>query len=282
MKNKGNLYILITAFLWSLGGIFIKLIPINPIAINGIRSLVALIFFFIYEKNCKIKINKMVILASICLVGTNTLYVVANKLTTAANAIILEYTAPIFVLIYTSILTKRLPSKARTGIILLAFIGMVLFFFDQMDEGQLLGNVLAIISGMFFAGVFFFNSFEESSSPDASKLAFLISFIISIPFFNDLHLLTLPSVASLIALGVFQVGLAYVFFSKGIKKTTPINSSLISLVEALLNPIWVLIFIGEKPSLYALIGSAIVLIAIILNILLDNKISKEENNLINN
>lgn len=271
MKNKGNLYILITAFLWSLGAVFIKVIPLNALAINGLRSIIALIFFFIYDRSCKIKINRYVVSAAICLVLTNSLYVLANKLTTAANAIVLQYSAPIFVLILQSIYTKTKPSKEKLFIILIAFIGMVVFFFDSLDGGALIGNIIAILSGVFFAGVFFINSLEGASSTDASKLAFLMSFTVSIPFYNDLHLLTPLSTASLFALGIFQVGLAYVFFAKGIKLTTAVNSSLISLVEALLNPLWVFIFVGETPSLFALIGGCIVLSAIIFNILLDNK-----------
>ena len=271
MKNKGNLYILITAFLWSLGAVFIKVIPLNALAINGLRSIIALIFFFIYDRSCKIKINRYVVSAAICLVLTNSLYVLANKLTTAANAIVLQYSAPIFVLILQSIYTKTKPSKEKLFIILIAFIGMIVFFFDSLGGGALIGNIIAILSGVFFAGVFFINSLEGASSTDASKLAFLMSFTVSIPFYNDLHLLTPLSTASLFALGIFQVGLAYVFFAKGIKLTTAVNSSLISLIEALLNPLWVFIFVGETPSLFALIGGCIVLSAIIFNILLDNK-----------
>lgn len=271
MKNKGNLYILITAFLWSLGAVFIKVIPLNALAINGLRSIVAFIFFVIYDRTYKIKINKYVVAAAICLVLTNSLYVLSNKLTTAANAIVLQYSAPIFVLILQSIYTKTKPSKEKLFVILVAFIGMVVFFFDSLGGGAMIGNIIAILAGLFFAGVFFINSLEGASSKDASKLAFLMSFVVSIPFYTDLNLLTPTSSLSLIALGVFQVGLAYVFFAKGIKLTSAVNSSLISLIEVLFNPLWVFIFVGEIPSLYAIIGGCIVISAIIINILLDNK-----------
>ena len=271
MKNKGNLYIFITAFLWSLGAVFIKVIPLNALAINGLRSIIALLFFFIYDRSCKIKINKYVVAAAVCLVMTNSLYVLSNKLTTAANAIVLQYSAPVFVLILQSLYTKTKPSKEKLFVILVAFIGMIVFFFDSLGGGAMLGNIIAILAGLFFAGVFFINSLEGASSSDASKLAFLMSFIVSIPFYNDLHLLTPLSTASLFALGILQVGLAYVFFAKGIKLTSAVNSSLISLVEVLFNPLWVFIFVGETPSIFALIGGCIVLSAIIFNILLDNK-----------
>ena len=274
MKNKGNLYILITAFLWSLGAVFIKVIPLNALAINGLRSIVAFIFFVIYDRTYKIKINKYVVAAAICLVLTNSLYVLSNKLTTAANAIVLQYSAPIFVLILQSLYTKTKPSKEKLFVILVAFVGMVVFLFDSLGGGAMVGNIIAILAGLFFAGVFFINSLEGASSTDASKLAFLLSFLVSIPFYTDIKLLTPTSTLSLVALGVFQVGLAYVFFAKGIKLTSAVNSSLISLVEVLFNPLWVFIFVGEIPSLYAVIGGCIVLSAIIINILLDNKNTK--------
>lgn len=272
MKNKGDFYMLITAFLWSLGGIFIKLIPLNAVAINGLRSIIALVFFFIYERSFKIKINKKILLAALCLIMTNNLYVLANKMTTAANAIVLQYTAPIFVLLLQSIYTRTLPSKQKIGIIFLAFSGMILFFFDQMDGGQMLGNILAILAGMFFAGVFFVNSLEGASSQDASKLSFLVSFLLAIPFYHGFEQMTVVSISALFALGILQLGLAYVFFAKAITLTSPVNSSLISLIEALLNPLWVFIFLHESPSIFAFIGGTIVLMAIILNILLDKKI----------
>ena len=273
MKNKGHLYMLITAFLWSLGGIFIKLIPLNAVAINGLRSIIALVFFFNYERKFKKKLNKKIILAAFCLIMTNNLYVLANKMTTAANAIVLQYTAPIFVLLLQSIYTKTYPSKQKVGIIFLAFSGMVLFFFDQMDGGQMLGNLLAILAGIFFAGVFFVNSLEGASSQDASKLSFLMSFLLAIPFYHGFEQMNLTSIIALLALGILQLGLAYIFFAKAITLTSPVSSSLMSLIETLLNPLWVFLFLHESPSIFAFIGGSIVLGAIILNILFDKKIA---------
>ena len=120
-KNKGNLYILLTAILWSTGGLLIKFIPGNAVAINGARSLIALIFFCIYRKTVKVKVNRFILAAAICLVLTNLLYVIANKMTTAANAIVLQYTAPIFVLIWDCIYQKKIPKKQQCLVVLMAF-----------------------------------------------------------------------------------------------------------------------------------------------------------------
>lgn len=264
-KNKGNLYIFLTALLWSTGGLLIKFIPGSPVAINGARSLIALLFFFIYKRSVKIKINRYVVSAAICLVMTNLLYVIANKLTTAANAIVLQYTAPLFVLIWDCIYRKKAPSKKQCLVVLMAFAGMILFFFDQLDGGQMLGNIIAIGAGLSFSGVFFINSLPDASSENASMLAFLLSFLISIPFLGDVWQMEASGIAALVVLGVFQVGLAYVLFARGAKLTSPVSASLIGLLEAVLNPTWVFLFYGEKVGRFALYGAVIILGAVVFN-----------------
>ncbi len=265
-KIRGNLYMLMAAVLWSTGGILIKFIPGNAIAINGARSFIAFLFFCIYKRKIHFQCNRYIVAAAFCLVMTNFLYVIANKLTTAANAIVLQYTAPIFVLIWDCIYRKKLPQKSQYIIVMMAFSGMILFFFDQLDGGHLLGNLLAIGAGVCFSGVFFINSLPQSSSEDSSMLAFLTSFLISIPLLGDVFQMDVTGIGALLALGIFQVGLAYLFFSKGSKLTSPVSASLIGLLEAILNPIWVLIFYGEQVGKYAMLGGAIILLAVILNI----------------
>ena len=266
--KKGNFYIFLTALLWSTGGILIKYVPGNPIAINGARSIIAFLFFWAYRRNIKLHLNKIIVTAAFCLTLTNTLFVAANKLTTAANAIVLQYMAPIFVLLWDSLYRKKAPSKKQTGIVIMAFGGMILFFMDQLDGGKLLGNILAVAAGLCFSGVFFLNSLPESNSEESSMLAFFLSFLISIPFLGDVKNMNMTGLAALAALGVFQVGLAYVLFSKGAKLTSPVSASLIGLLEAILSPLWVLLFYGEKMGRFALLGAVVILFAVIFNIVL--------------
>ena len=264
-KNKGNLYILLTALLWSTGGLLIKYIPGNAVMINGTRSLIAFLFFCLYRRSVKIKFNRLILSAAVCLVLTNLLYVTANKMTTAANAIVLQYTAPIFVLIWDCIYRKRVPKKQQCLVVAMAFAGMILFFFDQLDGGQMLGNLIAIGAGLAFSGVFFINSLPDASSQDSSMIAFALSFLISIPFLGEVKLMDGTALAALVVLGVFQVGLAYVLFDKGAKLTSPVSASLIGLLEAILNPIWVFLFYGEKVGKFALLGAAVILAAVVMN-----------------
>ena len=265
-KNKGNLYILATAILWSTGGLLIKFIPGNAVAINGARSLVAFLFFCIYRKGIKIKVNRHILLAAFCLTMTNLLFVIANKMTTAANAIVIQYMAPIYVLIWDCIYRKTAPKKKQCLIVLMAFAGMVLFFLDKLEGGQMLGNLVALASGVTFSGVYFVNSLPEASSDDSSMIAFFLSFLISIPFLGDVRMMDGTAIAALLILGVFQVGLPYVLFAKGTKLTSPVSASLIGLLEAILNPVWVFLFYGEQPGRYALAGAAIILLAVGMNV----------------
>lgn len=162
-------------------------------------------------------------------------------------------------------------------IVVMALAGMLLFFCDQLDGGHLLGNFVAIGAGVCFSGVFFVNSLPEASSEDASMLAFLLSFVIDIPFMGDLGILMVKGWAAMVVLGVFQVGLAYVFFSKGSKLTSPVSASLIGLLEAILSPLWVLIFYGEKMGKFALIGALVIISAVVLNVLTGNQKPTEDN-----
>lgn len=264
-KNKGDFYIFLTALLWSTGGILIKFIPGSAVAINGARSLIALMFFCIYRKTVRVKVNGWIFAAAICLVLTNLLYVLANKMTTAANAIVLQYTAPVFVLIWDCIYRKKKPTGRQCIVVLMAFAGMVMFFFDQLDGGQMLGNIIAIGAGLSFSGVFFINSLPKASSKDSSMIAFFLSFLISVPFLGEVGKMNGTAIAALLVLGVFQVGLAYVLFDKGAKLTSPVNASLIGLLEAVLNPVWVFLFYGEKVGRFALAGAGIILAAVVWN-----------------
>ena len=219
-----------------------------------------------YRRSIKVKVNRYVLLAAFCLTMTNLLFVIANKMTTAANAIVIQYMAPIYVLIWDCIYRKRAPRKQQCLIVLMAFAGMILFFLDKLEGGQRVGNLVALASGVTFSGVYFVNSLPEASSEDASMIAFFMSFLISIPFLGDMRMMDGTAIAALLALGIFQVGLPYVLFAKGTKLTSPVSASLIGLLEAILNPVWVFLFYGEQPGKYALAGAAIILLAVGLNV----------------
>ncbi len=262
-KAKGPILIAATAILWSFGGILIKLIPWDAMTIVGLRAIFAAAVMAIYMKRVRITFSPSVILGALCIAGTTILFVFANKLTTAANAIVLQYTAPIFVVVLSLIFLKKKPKALDIGAVLAAVAGMALFFFGQLKADALLGNILALLSGITFAGVFLINQMPKAKPEESLLLGHLINVAVGIPFIIT-HV-TFEPVAwlSVTLMGIFQLGIAYVLFSIGIKYTTPISASLLATLEPLLNPVWVFLMTGEQPGMWALIGAAVVIVSIV-------------------
>ncbi len=271
-KQKGNLYILMAAFLWSTGGILLKYVSYGPFVTNGLRSLVAFLLFCIMRKSFKIKYNKIILAAALCLVCTNFFFVAANKYTTAANAIVIQYTAPIWVLVWNSLYKKKAPKTMELVTMLFAFAGTILFFFDGLSGKYVFGNFLALGAGLCFSGVLFINFLPGSSSEDSSMLAFGLSFLISLPWVPEVFKApSASSIGAIFIIGIFQVGLAYVFFSKGSRLTSSVTASLIGLLEAIMNPFWVYLFYGEKVGRFALFGAVLILGSLAAHILLSDR-----------
>lgn len=267
-KRKAMLYMAICAVLWSIAGIFIKWISWNPLLIAGARSLIAagILYLFMRKSKIRIKFNKYSIVASFSLSATCIGFVMANKLTTAANAIVLQYTAPIFILLLSAILFKTKIKRSDVFVVLLTTAGIAFFFFDQISPGNILGNLLAIAAGFTMAVVLV--SLGQAADDDSIRMtgvlfAHLLTSLVGFValFFVDFH--TTPiEIVYVVILGVFQLGLSYVFYCLASKHCSPLACSLIGTLEPLLNPLWVFLFVGETPGFYALTGGAIVLIAV--------------------
>ncbi len=263
VNTKGPLLIAATAVLWSFAGILIKLVPWDAMTIVGIRALIAGVVMAIYMRRPHITFSPAVILGGLSLAATTMLFVYANKLTTAANAIVLQYVAPIFVLIMSALFFKKRFRPFDIIAVVVVFFGIALFFFDKLQATAVLGNILALLAGVAFAGVFMINQMKGAKPEEALLLGHIINLVVSIPFIAT-HVTFEPLPWLYITLlGVFQLGLAYVLFSKGIKLTPPVAASLICTIEPLLNPVWVLLLTGEKPGVFALIGGAVVLVTVV-------------------
>lgn len=262
-QTRGNLLIFIAAVFWSLGGVFIKSLPWNPIMINGVRSFFALVVFMAYRKGKSISFNKYTVTAGFTLALVNIINVFANQMTTAANAIMLQYLAPIIVLLYVCVYTKRLPFKYEIGSIMIAIIGIIVFFGGGFTAGNQQGDILAIVNAFIFAFFFFINSLPETKSEDSIMIGMIISVIVMLVGNFDYRSMTSSSLIIGIFMGVIQLGLPYIIFAKGISMTTAISGSLISVFEAVLSPVWVLIVVHERPSMNSIVGGGIVLISVL-------------------
>jgi len=261
-RYKAIVFLVLASILWSTGGILIKLVDWNPIAIAGSRSLISSIVVLLYLKKPKITWSMAQIGGALSYTATVMLFVAANKLTTAANAILLQFTAPIFVAILGLLILKEKIKSYDYIAIIVVFVGMLLFFIDDVGGGSMLGNTLAVISGFFLACVTIALRFQKDGSPvETTFLGNLLTFIVSIPFIVK-GLPDLKSILAIIVLGVFQLGIAYILYALAIKHLKAIEAILITVIEPILNPIWVFLFAGEKPSLYAVLGGLVVIITV--------------------
>ncbi|HHY14071.1 MAG TPA: EamA family transporter [Thermoanaerobacterales bacterium] len=261
-RGRAILLMVATSILWSLSGLFIKLITWNPFAIAGIRSIIAAIVLLVYLRRPKLTWSLAQIGGAIAYALTVTMFVVAVKLTTAANVTLLQYTSPVFIAIFGTWFLQERPNKYDWITIIIVFTGMYFFFLDELSFDGLLGNILSILSGVCFAWVALFMRKQKDESPlETVLLGNILTFLINLPFMFG----TLPdrtSILSLIFIGIFQLGLSYILYSEAIKVITALESNLISVIEPLLNPIWVFFVIGEVPGKWAIIGGIIVVTAV--------------------
>lgn len=274
MKNsseytKGILAVFLTALLWSSGGLFIKLVTLSPMQISFFRCLIAAIVFAALFRNKILKLNPLALLNSFSYAAVLILFVIATKTTTAANAIFLQSTAPIYVLIFEPILTKTKLEKINIITIAVCFLGMILFFIGDLTPGDIKGNLAALLAGVAFAALFLGMKKNDKQYGEASIFyGNIIVALICIPFVTEVRELSFNNLWMLVFLGVFQIAFAYALFSYGIKKILAVEASIISMLEPVLNPVWVFIGYGEIPSVYAIIGGLIIISAITIRTLI--------------
>ncbi|MGQ9797994.1 MAG: DMT family transporter [Ignavibacterium sp.] len=268
MKNssehtKGILAVFLTALLWSSGGLFIKLLTLSPMQISFFRCLIAAVVFAVLFRKKILKLNPLALLNSFSYAAVLILFVIATKTTTAANAIFLQSTAPIYVLIFEPILTKTKWEKINIITIAVCFLGMILFFMGDLTPGDIKGNLAALLAGVAFAAFFLGMKKNDKQYGEASIFyGNIIVALICTPFVTEIRELSFNNLWMLVFLGVFQIAFAYALFSYGIKKILAVEASIISMLEPVLNPVWVFIGYGEVPSVYAIIGGLIIISAI--------------------
>ncbi|MBR2801536.1 MAG: EamA family transporter [Erysipelotrichaceae bacterium] len=265
-RRLGLIAMLGASFCFSLGGLLIKIIPWNALAINGVRNLIACIVVGVYLKIIKhpLKMNPTVMVGALALAGTTTLYSLANKLTTAGNTIILQYTAPIWIIVFLYLFFHKKPDKSALITVFIVLIGILCFFFEGLSTGKWLGDALALLSGVFYAGVFLMNSFEKGDALSSVFFGQLFCGIFLSPLVLRETVFTPGALLAVFLLGSVQVGLAYIFFTTGTKYTEPVTASIINAIEPILNPVLVAVFYHETLGKYSLIGAAIVIIGILL------------------
>ena len=264
-KNKSVLFVFLASVCFSTGGLFIKLIPWSALAINGARNLIgaAVIGIYLLVTGHRIVISSRVLVGMLSMIGVTTFFAMANKLTTAANTIVLQFTAPVFVILFMAAVYRQKPDRVDLIVCFLVLLGVVLFFIDGIRAGTLLGNVLAVLSGICYAGVFMMNTGEKADAISSCFLGQLAAGLIFTPLCFRETDFSMPVMAAVIALGVIQVGGAYILLSIGIRNTPPVTASLITGMEPILNPLLVAAFYGERITTLSVIGCVIVVCSIL-------------------
>jgi drug/metabolite transporter (DMT)-like permease len=257
--------LLVAALLWSTAGVLIKGIAWPPLAVAGGRGIIAALFLLATSRGLKFTWSRVQVGAALAYVGCTVTFVVANRLTTAANAILLQYTAPVWVALAGAWFLGERPTRADWWAIAATFAGMSLFFADELRLTSIVGNLIGALSGVCFAAMaILMRKQKDSSAVESIILGNLFAFVIGLPFIATAPALPARGWIMLLVLGVLQLGLSYRLYSRAIRHVTALEAVLIPVVEPILNPVWVLLFVGERPGPLALVGGGIVLGAVTL------------------
>ena len=265
-ERKGVLFVFVAAVLYSLGGLCIKLIPDwSGLALNAGRNGIALVVYVIFfaATRHRPRFNRWIFLGACCVCATNVLFAVANKMTTAANSIVLEYTAPIFVILLSAIFLRRRPDRLDLAACAVEFLGVLCFFLESLGGGHLSGDLLALLSGVTYGGVFMLNEVPNGDPISSVFWSAMMSTLIGLPQMVQQPRLEGTALVSMLVLGVFQLGLAFVFLTVGLKTTSSITASLVTGIEPVLNPVLVAVFYHEYMGVFSVIGACIVIVGVV-------------------
>lgn len=253
----------LAALFWSMGGLLIKTVDWPPLAVSGGRGLIAALFLVCTSRGLNWRPRGPVILGAVMYALTTMSFVAATKMTTAANAILLQYTAPVWIALFGAWLLGEKATRADWLTIAVVLGGMGLFLADGLEFGNTAGNLMAIFSGVVFAGMTMALRHQKDGNPVESIIwGNLIAFVCGVPSMLAAPLPSATGWGALVLLGIVQLGFSYWLLSRAIKHVSALEAVLIPVIEPILNPVWVFLARGERPSSLALVGGVVVLGAV--------------------
>ncbi len=265
VRKKGNLMIFGTAFLWSFLGIITKTVSFNGLVVAGSTSLMALAVLILFNRGRRLHWNGLAVLTGVVAAAMNLSFFLANKYTTVANAIVLQYCSPVFVLLYYRFFQKRRLKKQQVGVVGLCLAGLVIFFANQLGSGNMFGNLLALFSGVTFAGCFYLNALPDNDpvctqlmQHGLCALAGLGSIVLSAGKFRDMG-----EWGIVLAGGLLCSGMAAELYAEGIQRTTALNANLIAMSEVIMAPLWSFVIFHEALGGMAALGAGLMIVAIL-------------------
>lgn len=266
------LFVLAAALLWSTGGLFIKATPLDAFQLSFGRSLFAAVTVALLTRREGFRVNGLTLVSSVLYAALLLLFVMANKLTTAANAIFLQYTAPVYVLVLEPLLFKESFRRSDVFVVLACVAGMSLFFVGQLRPQDFEGNLTALASGVCFALFLLSLRHPRASGVNrASSVIYgnLLLCLVTLPSFAPIAgELTTKDVLIVLYLGVVQIGLAYTLFTLGMAGgVRSLDAGVVGYIEPMLNPVWVFLFLGERPAGWAIVGGTVIVAAVFIHAL---------------
>ncbi len=271
-RNTSVILLLCAVLLWSTSGLMIKLSTLNPIALAGGRSAIAALVMLLWIRHVnrragRRRLNPVFtwsaaqVGGSLAMVFTFVLFISATQLTSAANAIFLQFTAPLYVALFGAWFLGERPKPADWWAMAVIVVGMALFFGDGLSSAGLLGNLLAVASGVSLAWMVLFLRKEREHANETILLGNAVTAVIGLPFL----LLTPPQPADwaiILFLGALQLGLPFILYAIAIRRLEALEAILLQTLEPILNPLWVFLVVGEQPSPLALLGGLLVIAAV--------------------
>lgn len=264
--ERARLYIVVTALGYSLMGVTLKFVSVNPFVFSGMEKAFCLLGLVVSRGSFRIRFNRKTLPGAVLMYSTSLLFVLANKLTTAANAVILQYTNPIFVILITRYLLHKKVEKRDVALSGVMLLGMVLFFVDDLSAGNMLGNVIAVVSGVTMALA---NMYAHYSGVDVREYGIINCLIamaagaVALPF-TPMQF-PVPSLLATVFYGIFCSAVPIIFLAKAAPYVEPVSISMILMIEPICGPILVALVFGEVPQRIALVGAVIVLLGVCAN-----------------
>jgi len=264
-RSQAITQLVAASVLWSSAGFLIKSTELNGLALGSARAGIAALVLMLYLRR-KVHLTWYHLLGAATYAVNSFLFVLANRLTTAANAILLQFTAPVWVALFARWFLKERVRRSDWVSIAVVTVGMVLFFLGDLESGHIVGNIVALISGVGMAA--FVIVAKLTPGRDAAEYVLLgngVCFLTGLPFLlASAGSINLNSGLAIVALGVFQLGIPYILYTRAIAVVSSLEAILITILEPILNPIWVALLTGETPSLLTLVAGLIVIGTVIL------------------
>lgn len=268
LKNKkiAPLFLFFSALLWSLSGIFTKSVAWNGVCLATLRGMIALAVSGILLRGHKIHLTRSKVLAAVCYFAQGVLFMCANKYTTAANATVLQNTSPLYILLLNALISRRRPSKGEYITCACLFTGVILAFVGNLGGGGMLGNIFALVSALFYAGVFFFSK-EKDANPLESLFLGNACYLLLLPLLVTNETVRTTSLSQWGFLLVFAaltgIG-AWLCFAVGIEHTTALQANFITMSEPVMAPVWTFVFLHELISPLSVVGCIIVIATLLI------------------